>query len=372
MSGPSIHLRLPPLSLFKFPPDPVPYALPPPSDERTFKSPFPIDATLYNAVLDWRVPVTIASVYAVTVTVWNKLNRDRNHRPWAISKTRAFRAFVILHNIALALFSALTFVAMMRALRHSWPGRYERHGFGIWWPTWRTENGLAGAADALCKPNGPRGLGDAAYFNATSNVWETKNTLIHLAENGSPDPTDVGRLWNEGVSFWGWFFYLSKFYEVLDTAIILLKGKRSSFLQTYHHAGAMFCMWAGIRYMSPPIWMFCWLNSGIHALMVGSLKQSQVVACIADSTVQVHLLHTLRIGSPRATAYQTHPHNSANLSVLHGHHLCSRSSLHQLLGAGYDDLQIHDYREVSRIGNQFCGIRGHKRRDCRHYHCRCR
>jgi len=27
------------------------------------------------------------------------------------------------------------------------------------------------------------------------------------------------------------------------------------------------CMWAGIRYMSPPIWMFVFVNSGIHALM---------------------------------------------------------------------------------------------------------
>jgi hypothetical protein len=28
------------------------------------------------------------------------------------------------------------------------------------------------------------------------------------------------------------------------------------------------CMWAGIRFMSPPIWMFVFVNSGIHALMV--------------------------------------------------------------------------------------------------------
>ncbi len=53
---------------------------------------------------------------------------------------------------------------------------------------------------------------------------------------------DTGRIWNEGLAFYGWIFYLSKFYEVLDTFIILAKGKLSSTLQTYHHAGAMMCM----------------------------------------------------------------------------------------------------------------------------------
>ena len=81
------------------------------------------------------------------------------------------------------------------------------------------------------------------------------------------------RIWNEGLAFYGWLFYLSKFYEVVDTLIILAKGRKSSLLQTYHHAGAMLCMWAGIRYMSPPIWMFVLVNSGIHAIMVSNRGQ---------------------------------------------------------------------------------------------------
>jgi hypothetical protein len=75
-------------------------------------------------------------------------------------------------------------------------------------------------------------------------------------------------MWNEGLAFYGWLFYLSKFYEVVDTLIILAKGKYSSTLQTYHHAGAMMCMWAGMHYMSVPIWIFVFFNSFIHALMV--------------------------------------------------------------------------------------------------------
>ncbi|KAJ9638351.1 hypothetical protein H2199_007038 [Coniosporium tulheliwenetii] len=254
MSAPSLHVSWPDWSLFKFPPASYPPALPPPSDEATFKSPFPINEKLYNDVLSPYVPLTIATVYATTVTLLNAYNRRHGNKPWAISKTRPFYAFVILHNVFLALYSAVTFIAMIRAMKHTLPGRHDAHG-------------IVDVVDSLCKIHGPRGLGDAADYDPTSNSWGIKNKLIHLGQLGTPDPTDVGRLWNEGLAFWGWFFYLSKFYEVLDTAIIIAKGKRSSTLQTYHHAGAMLCMWAGIRYMSPPIWMFVFINSGIHALM---------------------------------------------------------------------------------------------------------
>ena len=270
MSGPSFHLRLPPASLFTFPPANDPPTLPPPPNGHTFASPFTINAKLYNDALSVWVPIGVSVGYFVMVTVWNAINARRQFKPYAFSKTTIFKVLVILHNIFLALFSALTFVAMMRALRHTWPGRLERIDYvlGIPWPAFRTQYGLASAADALCKVHGPRGLGNAASYDASTGTWDIKNKSFKLAEAGTPDPTDLGRLWNEGLAFWGWWFYLSKFYEVFDTIIILLKGKRSSTLQTYHHAGAMWCMWAGIRYMSSPIWMFAWINSAIHALMV--------------------------------------------------------------------------------------------------------
>ena len=47
-----------------------------------------------------------------------------------------------------------------------------------------------------------------------------------------------GTMWVEkGFSFWAFHFYISKFYEFLDTWIIILKGKKVSFLQEFHHAG---------------------------------------------------------------------------------------------------------------------------------------
>ncbi|KFY08587.1 hypothetical protein V491_08420, partial [Pseudogymnoascus sp. VKM F-3775] len=116
-------------------------------------------------------------------------------------------------------------------------------------------DGVIGVVDSLCKLHGNTGPENAIAFSPAASSWQ-----------GLPG-LEGGRLWNEGLAFYGYFFYLSKFYEVVDTAIILAKGKRSSTLQTYHHAGAMLCMWAGMRFMTPAIWMFCFFNSGVHALM---------------------------------------------------------------------------------------------------------
>ncbi|KAF3481076.1 uncharacterized protein GIQ15_03835 [Arthroderma uncinatum] len=245
----TVYMDLPPKGLFRFPPDPRPQVLPPPSVARSWLQPFNINPGLYTALLEARVPVTVALLYAATVVLVNRLNRQRNYRPWALSKTRAFRAFVVLHNVFLAVYSVWTFLGMVHAFRTSWP----RHN-------------LVSIVDSLCKINGPRGLGNAAVYDPDTDAWRMLNPRYKLAD-GVPDAADVGRLWNGGLAYFGFLFYLSKFYEVLDTAIILAKGKRSSTLQTYHHAGAMMCMWAGIRYMAAPIWIFALFNSLIHAMM---------------------------------------------------------------------------------------------------------
>lgn len=254
--GPAtVRISLPPASLLNFPPAELPVTIPAPHvSELSWKQPFNIPNDLFNQVLDIRVPITIASVYALTVVLINRINKSRGYKPYAFSHSRLFKLFVVLHNVFLAVYSAWTFVGMFQAFSNSLPDRDE-------------PNGLVGVVDSLCKINGPRGYGNAATYSPLTNEWSIPNPAYTLT-NGLPDSTDAGRLWNQGLAYFGWIFYLSKFYEVVDTAIILAKGKKSSTLQTYHHAGAMMCMWAGIRYMAAPIWIFALVNSGIHAMMV--------------------------------------------------------------------------------------------------------
>lgn len=252
-TAPSVHFTHPPSSLLWYDPGQNPQTLSPSLSDHTLARPFTIPTHTYNNALHVAIPITIAIVYTTSVSYVNKVNKERDHKPWAFSKSLLFWGFVVLHNVFLAFYSGWTFIGMLNAIKQSWPGLDGQYG-------------LAGAADALCRMQGPRGLGSAATYNTSTNVWGFTDKAMKLAGD-IPDSTDVGRIWNEGLAFYGWLFYLSKFYEMLDTVIILTKGKKSSLLQTFHHAGAMMCMWAGIRYMSPPIWMFVFVNSFLHAIM---------------------------------------------------------------------------------------------------------
>ncbi|TDZ37163.1 Elongation of fatty acids protein sre1 [Colletotrichum spinosum] len=255
MAGVTVLSELPSASLFTFPPNGTHMAIPPPLPGTIAAAPpFEIPDQIFTAALDPKVPITIAAVYAVTIKLLNKYNQSNGRKPWAISQTKPFFAFVVLHNVFLAVYSAWTFWGMLGGMRRSVVSP-----FG--------PDGLAATADSFCQLNGNGGFGSATVYNETVGYWQTLTGQAALGFDGRPSRTTTGRIWNEGLAFYGWIFYLSKFYEVLDTFIILAKGKLSSTLQTYHHAGAMMCMWAGIRYMSAPIWMFVLVNSFIHAMM---------------------------------------------------------------------------------------------------------
>jgi hypothetical protein len=194
--------------------------------------------TLFHFFLEPKVPITVAAVYLISVIYLNRLNESRQNRPWNFAKTWTFKVLVLCHNIFLALFSALVFYGLCHMLWDCWPQKTE-------------PNALAQVADTLCRINGPTGpRSTRASETAISSQFQSH------------------RLWNHGYAYLSWCFYISKFYEVLDTLIILAKGKRSSMLQTYHHAGVMICMWAAVRYMSPPSVVGVFLNSGVHTLMV--------------------------------------------------------------------------------------------------------
>jgi hypothetical protein len=76
-----------------------------------------------------------------------------------------------------------------------------------------------------------------------------------------------GSLWTSGLGAWSTIFYISKFYEFVDTWILVLKGKDASFLQVYHHAGIAFIMWGAVASQSTWLLFVVLLNSIIHTLM---------------------------------------------------------------------------------------------------------
>ncbi|OMH86103.1 putative elongation of fatty acids protein [Zancudomyces culisetae] len=82
---------------------------------------------------------------------------------------------------------------------------------------------------------------------------------------GVCDPNNVS--WNSGMLEITYLFYLSKYYEFVDTAIILMKGRRVITLQTYHHAGAILGMYLGCLFIPTQIYSFVVFNSFVHTIM---------------------------------------------------------------------------------------------------------
>jgi hypothetical protein len=104
--------------------------------------------------------------------------------------------------------------------------------------------------------------------------WTWYNTWMifipHLTQHGFFSTfCDVNKeIWiDKNVNFWMTHFYISKFYEFIDTWIILLKGRQPMFLQIYHHAGVVIAMWALVVTQCTGGTILMILNSFIHTLM---------------------------------------------------------------------------------------------------------
>jgi len=79
---------------------------------------------------------------------------------------------------------------------------------------------------------------------------------------------DIGEeSWNNGMGYLQWLFYLSKYYEFIDTLILIVKKKEPSFLQEYHHIGAVLSMWSLVVTRTGLGYSFLLLNSGVHTIM---------------------------------------------------------------------------------------------------------
>ncbi|KAL7568280.1 hypothetical protein ACA910_022619 [Epithemia clementina (nom. ined.)] len=73
--------------------------------------------------------------------------------------------------------------------------------------------------------------------------------------------------WSRGMGAWNTIFFLSKFYELGDTWLLLAKGKPATFLQVYHHALMIAAMWGGVVTQAPWLFIVVALNSVIHTFM---------------------------------------------------------------------------------------------------------
>ena len=132
----------------------------------------------------------------------------------------AYKQAMILYNIVMAVFSAACFVATTTAL--GWDRGY--------------------------------GAGLLAYFG---------DSPAALYTDACPPPVFDSKLFMLAMKA----FYYSKYFEYLDTAWLVLKGKPVSFLQTFHHFGAPWDIYLGLQFQNEGLWIFMFLNAFIHTVM---------------------------------------------------------------------------------------------------------
>mmetsp|Transcript_4227 Transcript_4227/g.4636 ORF Transcript_4227/g.4636 Transcript_4227/m.4636 type:complete len:283 (-) Transcript_4227:341-1189(-) len=109
-----------------------------------------------------------------------------------------------------------------------------------------------------------------AVFSFVTFVNALPIVVEHFVEHGvfnSYCDSD-GTLWGDaGLGGWATIFYISKYYEFIDSWILVMKGRSPSTLQVYHHAGVVLSMWGAVASQGAWILIVVLLNSAIHTLM---------------------------------------------------------------------------------------------------------
>uniref|UniRef100_A0A6B2LIH8 Elongation of fatty acids protein n=1 Tax=Arcella intermedia TaxID=1963864 RepID=A0A6B2LIH8_9EUKA len=112
-----------------------------------------------------------------------------------------------------------------------------------------------------------------AFIGVTLVLWQ------NIVKNGY----DFTGLWCDphknyidGLEYWSYTFYLSKFVEYIDTVFLLLKckpmmppGNSQYFLHVYHHAVTAAIVWSTIHWRISTGWSGPFTNSFVHILMYG-------------------------------------------------------------------------------------------------------
>jgi len=124
------------------------------------------------------------------------------------------------------------------------------------------------------KPEGPFFKAFVMFHNlflSLLSLWMMVKTLYHALTS---DYTLIGDAYiPERDADFAWvvyIFYLSKYYEFIDTYIMLIKGnlKQVSFLHVYHHLSTAF-IFALVTKIAPggDAWFSISFNSGVHVIM---------------------------------------------------------------------------------------------------------
>lgn len=112
-----------------------------------------------------------------------------------------------------------------------------------------------------------------AAYSALTAAHVLPLTAAHVRAHGLLDAYCGRSLWEDtpagakGLGFWAFWFYVSKVYEIGDTWLLIVKRRRPSYLQVYHHASTIVCAYWLTASHASVSFLFVGLNSCVHAIM---------------------------------------------------------------------------------------------------------
>jgi len=103
------------------------------------------------------------------------------------------------------------------------------------------------------------------------NLYLIIEILRQAGSNGWYTPLVEGEK-GVGMAFVLYLFYMSKYWEFLDTVIMIFRKSfdQVSFLHVYHHCSVVLMWWFNVAYYpGGEAWPSAWLNSFVHVWMYG-------------------------------------------------------------------------------------------------------
>lgn len=86
--------------------------------------------------------------------------------------------------------------------------------------------------------------------------------------------TPVGMEPSGRLFFWSYIYYLSKYYEFIDTALLLIKAKPASFLHVFHHTFVVLMSWLWVDQSQTLQWGGLLTNTAVHVVMYNYYYQT--------------------------------------------------------------------------------------------------
>ena len=150
----------------------------------------------------------------------------------------------------------------------------------------------------------------------------------------------VGRTARGPLYYWSYVYYLSKYYELLDTALQLARGRPPPHfvLHVYHHAAVLFMAWAWCEYQQTLHFIGLAWNTAVHVVMYTYFLQRTITGKVPRWKSFVTLFQIVQFAfsmvATACTLYIVYAqgHECAGMAAMFGNVLFNITLLHSFIG----------------------------------------